>query len=103
VRLSGGQRQCIGIARAFYSNSKVLVLDEATSALDNLAEQSVMEAINNLSHEITIIMIAHRLSTVRHCDKIFFLECGEVAATGTLNELKNKNEQFHILAASDKF
>jgi len=102
VRLSGGQRQRIGIARAFYNNPKVLVLDEATSALDNLTEQLVMEAINNLSHEVTIIIIAHRLSTVRNCDNIILLEGGKVSATGTFDELINKNQRFRVLSEVDQ-
>ena len=68
----GGQRQRIGIARALYNKPQVLILDEATSALDNLTEQAVMEAVHNLRKNITIILIAHRLSTVKNCDKIFF-------------------------------
>jgi ABC-type multidrug transport system fused ATPase/permease subunit len=87
VRLSGGQRQRIGIARALYHNPQVLILDEATSALDNLTEQAVMEAVNNLGHDITIILIAHRLSTVRQCDRIYLLERGEVIASGTYDQL----------------
>ena len=71
--MSGGQRQRIGIARALYNKPQVLILDEATSALDNLTEQAVMEAVHNLRKNITIILIAHRLSTVKKCDKIFFL------------------------------
>ena len=94
VRLSGGQRQRIGIARALYHNPKVLILDEATSALDNLTEQAVMEAVNNLGHEITIILIAHRLSTVRQCDQIYLLERGEVKANGTYNDLTKTSERF---------
>jgi len=101
VRLSGGQRQRIGIARALYHKPKILILDEATSALDNLTEKLVMGAVSNLGYEITIIIVAHRLSTVRYCDKIYFLELGEVAATGTFDELINKNERFRILASSD--
>jgi ABC-type multidrug transport system fused ATPase/permease subunit len=94
VRLSGGQRQRIGIARALYHNPQVLILDEATSALDNLTEQAVMEAVQNLGHEITIILIAHRLSTVKDCDQIFLLEKGELKAQGTFNELETKNHMF---------
>ena len=71
VRLSGGQRQRIGIARALYHNPKVLILDEATSALDNNTEKAVMDAVDSLSKEITIILIAHRLNTVKRCDKIY--------------------------------
>ncbi|MDC1036182.1 ABC transporter ATP-binding protein [Alphaproteobacteria bacterium] len=98
VRLSGGQRQRIGIARALYHNPQVLILDEATSALDNLTEQVVMEAVNNLGHDITIILIAHRLSTVVQCDQIFLLERGEVKATGNYEELLNRSKQFKLMA-----
>jgi len=75
-------------------------LDEATSALDNLTEQAVMEAVNNLGHEITIILIAHRLSTVKACDTIFLLERGELKAQGTFDELTQANERFRAMAAS---
>jgi ATP-binding cassette, subfamily B, bacterial PglK len=98
VRLSGGQRQRIGIARALYHNPQVLILDEATSALDNLTEQVVMEAVINLGHDITIILIAHRLSTVRQCDQIYLLERGKVKASGTYDELKAGNQQFKAMA-----
>jgi len=98
VRLSGGQRQRIGIARALYHNPQVLILDEATSALDNLTEQAVMEAVNNLGHDITIILIAHRLSTVRQCDQIYLLERGEVKASGNYDELNASNQQFKAMA-----
>ena len=100
VRLSGGQRQRIGIARALYHNPSVLVLDEATSALDNLTEQIVMEAVHNLSHNITIILIAHRLTTVRECDQIFLLEKGDVKARGTFKELLEKSDQFRAMASN---
>ena len=78
VRLSGGQRQRIGIARALYNNPQVLILDEATSALDNLTENEVMDSINKIEKDITIILIAHRLNTVKNCDNIFLLENGKI-------------------------
>lgn len=98
VRLSGGQRQRIGIARALYRNPQVLILDEATSALDNFTEKAVMDAINNLENETTIILIAHRLSTVRQCDLIYLLERGEVKACGSYEQLKISNIQFAAMA-----
>jgi len=98
VRLSGGQRQRIGIARALYHNPQVLILDEATSALDGLTEQAVMEAVNNLGHEMTIILIAHRLSTVRQCDQIFLLESGKLSAFGTYEELIASSRHFAAMA-----
>jgi ABC-type multidrug transport system fused ATPase/permease subunit len=97
VRLSGGQRQRIGIARALYHNPQVLILDEATSALDNLTEQAVMEAVYNLGQEITIILIAHRLSTVKACSTIFLLEKGELKAKGTFDQLTKISELFRAM------
>ena len=88
VRLSGGERQRIGIARALYHNPQVLILDEATSSLDNQTEQSVMEAVNNLSKDILIILIAHRLNTVKKCDNIFLMEKGELKKQGSFEDLK---------------
>ena len=96
VRLSGGQRQRIGIARALYHNPKVLILDEATSALDNQTEIAVMEALNNLNKNITIILIAHRLTTVKNCDKVILLEKGEIKNEGTFEELININENLRV-------
>jgi len=87
IRLSGGQRQRIGIARALYHNPKVLILDEATSALDNLTEQAVMDAVNNLGNNITIIIIAHRLSTLKKCNIIFKFDKGELIKQGTFEKL----------------
>tara|TARA_A100001035_G_C27785608_1_gene504177 strand:- start:1712 stop:3073 length:1362 start_codon:yes stop_codon:yes gene_type:complete len=84
IRLSGGQRQRIGIARALYKDFKILVLDEATSALDNATEKALMRSLDKLSKDITIFMIAHRLSTLKSCDKIFELTSGELI-------LKNKS------------
>jgi len=94
VRLSGGQRQRIGVARALYHNPQVLILDEATSALDNQTEQAVMDAINNLGKSITIILIAHRLSTVKNCDNIFYLSKGELKGQGNFEDLKKNNLSF---------
>jgi ABC-type multidrug transport system fused ATPase/permease subunit len=94
VRISGGQRQRIGIARALYHSPKVLILDEATSALDNLTEQAVIEAVRNLGNQITVIMIAHRLSTVKECDTIFLLNKGELKGVGTFETLTQSNALF---------
>lgn len=103
VRLSGGQRQRIGIARALYRNPPVLVFDEATSALDNLTEKVVMEAIYRLSSQKTIILIAHRLSTVEPCDRIFMLGEGRVIAEGTFSELLERSADFGRLAGRMDF
>jgi ABC-type multidrug transport system fused ATPase/permease subunit len=98
IRLSGGQRQRIGIARALYHDPDVLILDEATSALDNVTERAVMESVAALGGAKTIIMVAHRLSTVRHCDEIFLLEGGALAARGTYEELIESNAAFRNMA-----
>jgi ABC-type multidrug transport system fused ATPase/permease subunit len=98
VRLSGGQRQRVGIARAVYHNPSVLVLDEATSALDSVTETAVMDAIHNLAHEKTIIVIAHRITTVRECDNIYMLDKGRVLDEGTYDGLMETNERFRALA-----
>jgi len=91
IRLSGGQRQRIGIARALYHKPKILILDEATSALDNQTEEAVMDAINNLNKEITIILIAHRLNTVKNCDVVFQFKNGELVSKGKFDEIFDKN------------
>jgi ABC-type multidrug transport system fused ATPase/permease subunit len=98
TRLSGGQRQRIGIARALYFEPEVLVLDEATSALDNETEMEVVSAIQNLKKDRTCITVAHRLSTVEDCDRLYFLEAGEVVAEGTFNELLEGSVKFRSLA-----
>jgi ATP-binding cassette, subfamily B, bacterial PglK len=94
IRLSGGQRQRIGIARALYKRASVLVFDEATSALDNATEQSVMDAIDGLDRDLTIVLIAHRLTTVRRCDVIIELEHGRVVAQGTFDQLVESSASF---------
>ena len=94
VRLSGGQRQRIGIARALYHKPKVLVLDEATSALDNLTEKAVMNALHNSEKNITKILVAHRLSTVRDCDIIYLFDKGELKKQGTFEELIKISDDF---------
>jgi ABC-type multidrug transport system fused ATPase/permease subunit len=102
VRISGGERQRIGIARALYHNPKVLILDEATSALDNLTEQAVMESINELSDNLTIITVAHRLSTLKNYDKIFLLDNGEIIEYGNYEELMSLNKKFSKFAKVKK-
>jgi len=87
VQLSGGQRQRIGIARALYHDPEIIVFDEATSALDGITEKVIMDAIHDLNGSKTIIMIAHRLKTIRECDHIFFINEGCVFAQGTYDEL----------------
>ena len=99
VQLSGGQRQRIGIARALYHNAEVLVFDEATSSLDGITEKMIMEAIHNFSGKKSIILIAHRLKTVKKCDKIFFIDKGRVADQGTYQELVENNKHFKDMAA----
>jgi ABC-type multidrug transport system fused ATPase/permease subunit len=98
IRLSGGQRQRIGIARALYKRASVLIFDEATSALDNATEALVMDAIDGLARDLTIVLIAHRLSTVRRCDVIVQLDGGRVAAQGTYEQLLETSSSFRNLA-----
>jgi ABC-type multidrug transport system fused ATPase/permease subunit len=98
IRLSGGQRQRIGIARALYKQARVLIFDEATSALDNATEQSVMAAIEGLGSSITILLIAHRLTTVQRCDIIVELEHGRVRAQGTYEQLLEHSPSFRKMS-----
>jgi ABC-type multidrug transport system fused ATPase/permease subunit len=98
IRLSGGQRQRIGIARAVYHDPSALILDEATSALDSLTETAIMDAIKNLSHKKTIIIIAHRITTVKGCDVIYLMEKGIIVDHGHYNDLYQKNDNFRKMA-----
>ena len=98
ARLSGGQRQRIGIARALYHNPQVLVMDEATSALDNITEQQIIQAIDALKGERTIVMIAHRLTTVMNCDVLYMMESGKIIDQGTYAELLARNAGFREMA-----
>jgi len=91
VRLSGGQRQRIGIARALYKNADVIVFDEATSALDNNTERAVMEAIENLSDELTVIIVAHRLTTLKNCTQIVELENGQIKRIGSYTDIVDQS------------
>jgi len=98
VRLSGGQRQRIAIARALYTNPDILVFDEATSALDGSTENVIMDAIHNLSHNKTIVIIAHRLETVMGCDIIHFVDDGKIVNSGKYDELIKSNKKFRDMA-----
>ena len=98
VRLSGGQRQRIGIARALYHKPDVLVMDEATSALDNQTEKLIVEALEQLQGQHTMIVIAHRLSTVRNCDTLFMLDEGGLVASGSYDKLAATSEEFRRMA-----
>jgi ATP-binding cassette subfamily C protein len=100
VKLSGGQRQRIGIARALYHGPSVIFFDEATSALDRETEQAVMDAVYALGETRTVIMISHRLSTVRQADLIFMLEDGRLIGEGTFRDLSQKNSAFRKMASA---
>lgn len=94
TQFSGGQRQRVGIARALYRQPRMLFLDEATSALDNETERRFTETLRSLQGKISMVIVAHRLSTVRHCDQLVFLKDGSVEGTGTFEDLVDHNEEF---------
>lgn len=99
IRISGGQRQRIGLARALYHDPELLVLDEATSALDNLTEKEIMDDIYAMQGDRTIIMIAHRLDTIRRCDRVFVFEAGKLVGEGQFDELSANNKEFQRIGA----
>lgn len=98
IQLSGGQRQRIGIARALYNDPDLIVFDEATSALDNITEEKLTSAIENMSGRKTIILVAHRLSTVQKCDRIFLFENGSIVSKGSWDELQRHSPEFQAIA-----
>jgi ABC-type multidrug transport system fused ATPase/permease subunit len=102
VRLSGGQRQRVAIARALYRDPSVLILDEATSALDNETERTVMAAITGAGRTRTLVIVAHRLTTVEHCDEVIVLEAGRVVDRGTFSDLAERSAAFRRFAAQPR-
>jgi ABC-type multidrug transport system fused ATPase/permease subunit len=98
VQLSGGQKQRLGVARALLTNPKVLVLDEATSALDSETEQAISETIAELEGDVTLVVIAHRLATIRNCDRVAFLKSGKLVAVGNFSEVRRKIPEFDAQA-----
>lgn len=101
VKLSGGQRQRLAIARALLKNSKIILFDESTSSLDNFSQNAIKESINALSNNNTVVIVAHRLSTIKNADIIFFLNEGKVEAQGTFEELFEKSEKFQQLFVAE--
>lgn len=100
IRISGGQRQRIGIARSLYNSPKLLIFDEATSALDNLTEKAVMKSLRSIQNETTIILIAHRLSTVESCDNIYFFNNGHIEANGRFDQLLKTSKTFREMVVN---
>jgi ABC-type multidrug transport system fused ATPase/permease subunit len=99
TKLSGGQRQRLGIARAVFTKPKLLVLDEATSSLDGQSESDISDSINDMRGEITVILIAHRLSTVKNADKVVYLEGGKIVSVGTFEEVRKNVPNFEKQAS----
>ena len=101
MTLSGGQKQRLAIARALLKKSKIILFDEATSALDNVTQNELQKSIENISDDYTLIIVAHRLSTIKNCDKIYVLEKGVVVGEGTHKELLKHNKQYQKLYQED--
>ena len=94
VKLSGGQRQRLAIARALLKESKIILFDESTSSLDNLSQNQIKQSIDNIKGKSTVVIVAHRLSTIKNVDTIFFLDNGEIVDSGTFKELYKRNAEF---------
>ena len=102
IKLSGGQRQRLAIARALLRNSPIIIFDESTSSLDNFAQNSIKKSIDKMKGESTIIIVAHRLSTIKNADKIFYLDNGKIVASGTFDELYKNNKSFHNMFLAEE-
>lgn len=102
IKLSGGQKQRLAIARAMLRKSPIIIFDESTSSLDNLAQKQVKESIDNIKGKSTVVIVAHRLSTIKNVDKIFFLEKGEIVDSGTFNELYKRNKNFKTIFLAEE-
>lgn len=101
MKLSGGQRQRLSLARAFYRRAKLMVLDEATSALDNKTEHDVMQALDLIGRRCTMVVIAHRLSTVKKCDRIYEVDQGQIIASGDFETLTRLSPTFREMTMLD--
>ena len=97
IKLSGGQKQRLAIARALLRKSSIIIFDESTSSLDNFAQEDVKKSIDSIQGKSTVIIVAHRLSTINNVDKIFFLNQGKIVDSGTFDELYKNNEDFKAM------
>ena len=97
IKLSGGQKQRLAIARAMLRKSPIIIFDESTSSLDNISQNQIKKSIDNIKGKSTIVIVAHRLSTIKNVDKIFFLENGEITDSGTFNDLYKRNKKFKTI------
>ena len=97
VKMSGGEKQRLAIARALIKNTPIIIFDESTSSLDNISQAEITKSIHKLSGKHTVIIVAHRLSTIKNADKIYFLDNGKIIDNGTFEELNSRNEKFKTL------